>query len=81
MKAMTNVTPIADTDETANDDDIFIMPRIRDRFHNKIRYRVSDYPVKNSSNNGSDDSHLCALTYCYAIPPKADITYGSMRIS
>jgi hypothetical protein len=40
MKAMVNVTPIADTDETANDDDIFIMPRIRDRFHNKTRYRV-----------------------------------------
>jgi hypothetical protein len=40
MKAMANVSPIADTDETANDDDIFIMPRIRDRFHNKIRYRV-----------------------------------------
>ena len=40
MKAMANVTPITDTDETANDDDIFIMPRIRDRVHNKIRYRV-----------------------------------------
>jgi hypothetical protein len=40
MKAMANVSPIADTGETANDDDIFIMPRIRDRFHNKIRYRV-----------------------------------------
>ena len=40
MKSMAIVTPIADTDKTANGEDIFIMPRTRDRYHNKISYRV-----------------------------------------
>ena len=40
MKAMDKVTPIAYTDETANGEDIFIMPRTRDWFHNKTSYRM-----------------------------------------
>lgn len=31
------VSPIPDTDETDNDDDIFLVSRIRDKFQNKIR--------------------------------------------
>ena len=45
MKAMANVTPIEDTDETVNGEKIFIMLRTRDRFRNKIRLSM-DYSVK-----------------------------------
>jgi hypothetical protein len=41
MKAMANINPIADLDETDNGGDIFIMPRIGNRPQNKIRLYVN----------------------------------------
>ena len=45
MKAMANVNPIADLDETDNGEDIFIVSRIRERIQNKLRL-LRDYSVK-----------------------------------
>jgi hypothetical protein len=45
MKAMANVGPIADLGGTDNDEDIFVLSRIRNRFQNKIRL-WRDYSVK-----------------------------------
>jgi hypothetical protein len=42
---MANVSPTAGPDETDNDDDTFVVPRIRNRLQNKISLSV-DYCVK-----------------------------------
>jgi hypothetical protein len=45
MKVSANEPPIADLNETDNDEDIFVIPRIGDKLENKIRLS-SDYSVR-----------------------------------
>jgi hypothetical protein len=45
MKVSTNEPTIADLNETANDEDILVVPRIGDKLEKKIRLS-NDYSVK-----------------------------------
>lgn len=49
MKAMANVNPIADLDETDNGEDLFLVSRIREKIQNNLRL-LSDYSVRTFGN-------------------------------
>jgi hypothetical protein len=41
IKAIANISPIADADETNDDEDFLVIPRTRDPFQNKIRLWIN----------------------------------------